>query len=185
MRLLPQRRSPIRSSHGVSGPWSTASRAREHGVPGRARGDRRDVPPPVAAPALRPGQRGRHATSVRHGVQAGRLDHGQVQAAVGRRGLVQQVAAAAPARRGRGAHRPAGTWPRPAPAGRPGSSPARRPGPQAGGRPGPARPPRARLGSAAPSRSPARRPAISASVSELEASRLAPCTPVEAASPTA
>ena len=36
-----------------------------------------------------------------------------------------------------------------------------------------------------PSRSPTRRPVISDSVSELEASRLAPCTPVEAASPTA
>ena len=60
-------------------------------------------------------------------------------------------------------------------------------GPAAGRPPARSRPARpcGRLGSAVPSRSPARRPVIIASVSELEASRFAPCTPVEAASPTA
>ena len=61
------------------------------------------------------------------------------------------------------------------------------PGPSGGSRQparGPGMPVRGPVSSAA-SRSPARRPVISASVSELDASRLAPCTPVDAASPTA
>src|SRR5260370_38898999 len=65
---------------------------------------------------------------------------------------------------------------------------AARAGRTAGSTPGPAGASR-RLadgpGKFCPSNSPARRPVIRASVRELEARRLAPCTPGDAASPTA
>ena len=65
---------------------------------------------------------------------------------------------------------------------------AARTGRAAGFAPGPAGGSRSRAGGSGrsrPSSSPVRRPVIRASVRELEARRLAPCTPVEAASPTA
>ena len=144
-------------------------------APGPVRADGRGVPPPVAAAALGARQRGRRDQD-RDGVQAGRLDRGQVQAAARRAGpgpapgeTFQAGPVAQDARRG-------GTWPRPGRGGTPGPHPGRRRRRAAGRRPG-------ARGGTRPSRSPARRPVIRASVSELEASRLAPCTPVRGGLP--
>ena len=132
-----------------------------------ARSSRRRVAgPAVAAAALRPGQR-RHGDQRGHRVQAGRLDHGPGPAASpGGAWASVSSSRASPAR-----SRSTPAW-RDMAAASAARSAGLAPAPGAGGLE-----PAGGPGQFLTQQSTARRPAISASVSELDASRLAPCTP--------
>ena len=111
-------------------------------------------------------------------MQVGRLGGGQVQPPARPRAAACPSACRRRSRPSRSRTTPACRDMAAARAGRTaGFTPGRAAGAAAAGRAAPA--------ASRPSRSPARRPVIRASVRELDARRLAPCTPVDAASPTA